>query len=38
MSSLSFNWKRIEETPENSDDVRLLIEDVNEKYKKKVKF
>jgi CRISPR/Cas system-associated endonuclease/helicase Cas3 len=35
MSSLSFNWKRIEETPENSDDVRLLIEDVNEKYKKK---
>lgn len=35
MSSLSFNWKRIEETPENSDDVRLLIEDVDEKYRRK---
>lgn len=34
MSSLSFNWKRIEESPENSDDVRLLIEDVDERNKK----
>lgn len=35
MSSLSFNWKRIEETPENSDDVRILIEDVDDRNRKK---
>ena len=35
MSSLSFNWKRIEETPENADDVRLLIDDVMVKEVKK---
>lgn len=39
MSSLSFNWKRIEETPDNADDVRLLIDDViiKEVKKKEVK-
>ena len=31
MSSLSFNWKRIEEAPENVEDVRLLIDDVKVK-------
>ena len=35
MSSLSFNWKRIEETPDNAEDVRLLIDDVIVKEVKK---
>ena len=26
--SLSFNWKQIEETPENAEDVRILIDDI----------